>query len=209
MRLVVVFFLIVLALVSCQRNKIKKPTIVKKTGKVEQGIGQKLNSYCFFELDDKYSIETDSLIINRWLKEKSTLLLKSDSVKNIFNQDGGGPNGSQWNPSTNLYLAILTTSNRYTEDPKLYINGKLYKRKIYEFNPYLSWYLIRQDFWEKEVKEIDSIDIKKMYLPEFLNGIKNGEFNPSEDLDYGKILRFEIFYKEEKLTKFFHATYGE
>ncbi|GGX34091.1 hypothetical protein GCM10007384_38430 [Aquimarina muelleri] len=194
---------------SCQRNKKENPTIIKRIENVEKNVEQKLASYCFFKLDDKYSIEEDNLIINTWLKEKSQVLLKNDSIPNIFSQNGGGPNGAQWNPSTDLYIAILTHYKESTEIPKLYINEKLYKKQVYPFSSHLIWYEVKQSFWEQEVKEIDSSDIQKMYPSEFLNGISAGEFNPVADLKYGKILKFEISYKKEKLTKFFHATYGE
>lgn len=209
MRVVIVHFLIVLVFISCQRNKKENPAIIKEIENVEKNVEQKLAAYCFFKLDDKYSIEKDSLIINNWLKEKSQVLLKEDSIPNIFSQNGGGPNGAQWNPSTDLYIAILTHSKESTETPKLYINEKSYKKQVYSFSPRLIWYAVKQSFWKQEVKEIDSLDIQKMYPPEFLNGITNEEFHPVADLKYGKILKFEISYKEAKLTKFFHATYGE
>ncbi|MCX2764810.1 hypothetical protein [Aquimarina muelleri] len=209
MKVIIVHFLIVLVFMSCQRNKKENPTIIKRIENVEKNVEQKLASYCFFKLDDKYSIEEDNLIINTWLKEKSQVLLKNDSIPNIFSQNGGGPNGAQWNPSTDLYIAILTHYKESTEIPKLYINEKLYKKQVYPFSSHLIWYEVKQSFWEQEVKEIDSSDIQKMYPSEFLNGISAGEFNPVADLKYGKILKFEISYKKEKLTKFFHATYGE
>lgn len=196
-------------LISCQGNKKENPPILKEIVNSEKDIEQKLNSYCFYELDYKYSTEKDSLIINTWLKEKSLAILKNDSLENIFSQNGGGPNGSQWNPFSNLYIAISIPSDELTEIPKLYVNGKLYKKQIYKYSSYLIWYVIKQDFWEREIRDIDSIDVKKMYSPEFLSGVKNGKINTLVDLNYGEILKFEISYKKEKLTNFFYATYGE
>lgn len=87
----------------------------------------------FFKLDDKYSTEKDSLVINTWLKEKSIKILRKDSAENIFTQNGGGPNGSQWNPATDLYIAVSTASNELTEVPKIYVNGKLHQKQIYNY----------------------------------------------------------------------------
>ncbi|WP_378172394.1 hypothetical protein [Aquimarina sp. SS2-1] len=209
MRLTLVTFLTIWVLISCQGNKKGNSTITKSILNSEKGIEQKLNAYCFFKLDDKYSTEKDSLVINTWLKEKSITILTNDSIDNVFSQNGGGPNGAQWNPSTDLYIAISTSSNELDEIPKLYMNGKLYQKLVYKYRPHLIWYVLKQDFWEREIRKINSSDVKKMYSLQLLNGIENGKFNKMVDLDYGEILKFEITYKEEKLTKFFHATYGE
>lgn len=195
--------------ISCKRNKKVNSTLLKEIVNSEKDIEQKLSAYCFFKLDDKYSTEKDSLVINTWLKERSITILTNDSTENIFTQNGGGPNGSQWNPATDLYIAISTSSKELTEIPKFYINGKLYQKQIYKYRPHLIWYVVKQDFWEREIREIESIDIEKMYSPQFLNGIKNGEFSPYVNLNDGEILKFEISHKEENLIKFFHATYGE
>lgn len=210
-RTTIVLFMI---LMSCKsdpktKNESKSSAAVKETITSKKPINKGLSSYCFFKLDDKYSTENDSITIKKWLEEKSQVILKSDSIENIFSQNGGGPNGAQWNPATDLYVAIATTSDELTELPKLYVNGKLYKKRSLAYTPALIWYVLSQDFWENEVRKIDSLDIKQMYTPEFLNGIEKGEFNPATDLDYGEILRIEISYGEDKLTKFFHATYGE
>lgn len=209
MRLILVTFLTIWMLISCQGNKKENSTITKKILNSEKGIEQKLDAYCFFKLNDKYSTEKDSVVINTWLKERSIAILTNDSIENVFNQNGGGPNGAQWNPATDLYIAISISSNELTEIPKLYVNGKLYQKLIYKYQPHLIWYVLKQDFWEREIRKIDAPDVKQMYSLELLNGIKNGEFNTMVDLDYGEILKFEITYKEEQLTKFFHATYGE
>lgn len=204
-----ILLLISIVFISCNRSKKESPTGTINSTNSEKNIEQKLNAYCFFELDDKYSEEKDSLVINSWLKEKSLLVLKNDSITNIFDQDGGGLNGSQKNPFTDLYVAIMTPSNESTEMPKLHLNGKLYEEQVYRHSPNLIWYAIKKEFWERELKNIDPAAIEKMYPPDYLKAIKNGEFSPNADLNEGEILEFEIIHKEEKITKFFHATYHE
>ena len=195
--------------ISCKGNKIEHHKTLEKVSNSEIAKKQEVKAYCFFELDDKYSEDKDSLVIKNWLKEESRLILKNDTIGNVFGQNGGGPNGAQWNPSTDLYVAILKPSNELHELPKLYLNGKSFTNQFYKYSPVLSWYLVKQDFWEQELREIDATDIKKMFSSEILRGIETGEYFPMTPLNYGEILKFEIRYKEEALTKFFHATYGE
>lgn len=167
----------------------------------EKSIVHKLNTFCFFKLDDKYSVEKDSLVIMNWLNEKSLAIIQNDTLVNIFNQEGGGPNGAQWNPSTDLYIGISLGSDEFTEIPKLYINGKLFEEETQQQSPNLVWYVLNQDFWNKEVIEIDS--------PEYLREIENGNFKIEDNLLSGEIFKIEITYKDESLIKYFHAAYGE
>lgn len=209
----IIFHFILVVFISCQKNEGKKSSRqeIEKTPK-EITLKEKtisLNSYCFYKLDEKHSAEKDSTLINNWLKEKSEIILANDSIESIFNQNAGGPNGAEWNPGTDLYIAILSPSKKITNKPSLRINGELYSKSVFEYNDNLIWYLVEYDYWLKEVKEIDSTDIKQMYTHEFLNGIKNKEFSPSADLLYGEILKFEISYGNKELVKFFYATYGE
>ncbi len=209
MKSTLISLLIVVVFISCQRTKKENATIIKETGNTKPNIEQKLKTYCFYKLDDKYSIEKDSSTINRWLKEKSKLILMNDSLESIFNQNGGGPIGAEWNPSTDLYIAVLTSIKESTNSPKLFINKKPYENNVYEYRPYLTWYLVKQDFWEKEIRKIESNDMEKLFPTWLLKGIKNGRYNKSVISDFGEILKFDIRYEEQKITKFFHATYGE
>jgi len=209
MKLIIVNFLIIIALISCKENEKENSTIAKEIFNSEKIVAKNLNSYFFYKLDDKYSTEKDSLIITNWLKEKSQTILKNDSIYNIFQQNGGGPNGAEWNPGTDLFIAVLTSNNVPSETPKIYLNGKLYKNQIYKYNPNLIWYKVKYDVWEQEVRGIDSDDIQKMFSAEFLNGVKKGKLDTVAPLEYGEVLRFDISYKENRITKFFHATYGE
>ncbi|MHA7059615.1 hypothetical protein ACWGOQ_0020480 [Aquimarina sp. M1] len=209
MKLIIVKFLIIILLVSCKKKEKENSTIVKEIVNSERIIAENLNSYCFYKLDDKYSTEKDSLIISNWLKEKSQIILKNDSIHNIFQRNGGGPNGAEWNPATDLFIAVLTSTNVPTKAPKIYLNGKLHKNQVYKYSPNLIWYKVKYNVWKQKVKDIEPEDIQKMFSAEFLNGVKNGEFKPIVALDYGEVLRFDISYKKNRITKHFHATYGE
>lgn len=208
----IIFYFTLIVFISCQKNEEKKSSCqeIENTQKetVLKNESLPLNSYCFFKLDEKYSVEKDSILIHNWLKEKSEIILANNSVENIFSHNSGGPNGAEWNPSTDLYIAVLSSS-KTANKPSLQINGKLYSNTVFNYNENLTWYIVEYDYWKNEALEIDSTSIKQMYAPEFLNGIKNKEFDLVADLNYGEILKFEISYENKILTKFFHATYGE
>ena len=207
MRLIIVSFIFMF--ISCQGKKQENFTNSKEFVNSKNNIEQKLKAYCFYKLDDKYSIEKDSLAINSWLKEKSKLILKNDSIESIFNQNGGGPIGAEWNPGTDLYIAIFTSINKSSNVPKLSINGKSYRNIIYEQSPYLTWHQVKRDFWEKEIREIEFNDIENLFPVELSDRIGNGEIDESWVSEYGEILKFEFTYEEQKIIGFFHATFGE
>ncbi len=208
MKLVILIFLTFIVLISCKETRKESFTIEKEIVDSENNV-EKINSYCFYKLDDKYSTEKDSLIIVNWLKKKSHIILKKDSIQNIFYRNGGGPNGAEWNPATDLFIAVLTTQNVPANTPEIYLNGKLHKNKFYTHSPNLSWYKVKYNVWKRQAKDIDSIDMQKMFSTNFLNSIKNGEFEPMAPLENGEILRFDISYEKSRITKFFHAAYGE
>lgn len=210
MRIALLITIILPLLISCQGKDEDKTNPIENTDS-RQDENALLTSYCFYTLDDKYSTENDSLIINKWLKEKSDFILKNKSIDNIFTHNSGGPNGAEWNPSTDLYLAIVSQSNAKNsgEIHQLFINTKEYKQKILEYSPNLTWYKVERDFWENEVRAIDSLDIREMYSSDFLEDIKNGDFEPITDLNYGEILKFESVFNGDTLARFFHVTFGE
>lgn len=209
MKLIIVKLSIIILLGSCIENIKENPTIKNEIINSERSIAVNLSSYCFYKLDDKNSTEKDSLVINNWLKEKSQIILKNDSVQNLFQRNGGGPNGAEWNPATDLFIAILTTDSAPTEAPKIYLNGTLHKNQVYSYSPNLIWHRVNYDVWEQKLKHIEPNDIQSMFSAEFLNGIKNGEFQPNVPLEYGEVLRFDISFNEKRISKIFHSTYGE
>ena len=210
MRISLVVGILLSLVISCQRIDGSKPNITGNT-ELKQVENASPIAYCFFKLDDKYSTENDPLIINKWLKRKSDLILKNKSIDNIFNHNGGGPNGAEWNPSTDLYIAILSPSiaKGSAENHQLFMNTKVYEQKILAYSPDLIWYNVKQDFWEDQLRTIDPSDIAEMYSNEFLEDIKTGSFEPVTELNYGEIIKFEVLLKSDTVSYFFHAAYGE
>ena len=170
-----------------------------------------LTSYCFYQLDDKYSTENDGQIIDNWLNQKSIDIINHTEIESIFSHNAGGPNGAEWNPSTNLYIAILfpATPQNSTDPVELLINGKVYEDVYLKYNANLIWYKVKREFWENEVRTINTSDIEDMYPHDFLENIRAGNVQPITDLNYGDIIKFETIHKGDTLSSFFHTTYGE
>lgn len=212
MRVIKLHILILLVLFSCQENK-KEETVTEKeidTEITDEIIEPDFNAYCFYNLDNKHSTEKDISKIKNWLDEKSEAILNDDSIHNIFNQNGGGINGAQKNPNSDLYIAITTPNRDSTEVPKLYLNGDLYENQVYAYNPNLTWCKVDMDLWDESLKEIESNDIEIMFSEEFSNQSDyNNQSTANEDLFIGQIIKFDITFKDKKLTKYFHAAFYE
>ena len=210
MKVILVRLLTVLLFISCQGTKREHATTVTKITSAKKNVEeQQLNAYALYKLDDKYSVEQDSLVIYDWLKEKSLTVLKNDTIGNIFRQNGGGPLGAQWNPYTDLYIAISAPVDEFNETPELYVNGSLFEKQVFLSSPGLTWYNLSLEFWEKETKEISTIAIEKLYYSEFSNELQPEVFERMAASNYAKVITFDIAYKEEKITKYFLASYGE
>ena len=164
------------------------------------------NAFCFYKMDEKYSTEKDSLKIQQWMKDRSELLLTNDSFKNIFSSSGGGPNFAEWNPSTDLYIAVRHPK---TQPIHLTLNQKLPASDSFEFNEQLMWYKVQRSFWEKEARSIDSTDIPLLYVDTFLKEVELGIAHPLVGLDYGEVIRFDIWSGDKHIIEYFHAAYGE
>lgn len=214
MKLYIVPITLLLSLVSCQGGRkeqvvteIKTPNLETNT---EQHSGeQKLRAYCFYKLDDKYSVENDSGLIADWLKKKSLEIEKDTIVENILGQNGGGMHGAQKNPYTDLYLAVVTNSNDSNEVPEIRINGQLYTNNGHNFSTAINWYPIKLRYWEDELRAIKADDLKQQFSEDVLLDIKERNLDAFEILGEGEVLKFEIKFKEQKITKYFHAIYYE
>lgn len=77
----------------------------------------------FYKMDDKSSLEQDTAIINNWWKQKLVQVDLYGRPANIFQQHGGGPNGAEWNPLTDLFLVVTSRQVWNKETVTLYLNG--------------------------------------------------------------------------------------
>ncbi len=179
-----------------------------KEEKVTKENSKEFEAFCFYQLDDKYSNENDSPKIKEWIKKESeSIKTGKHNSNNLFDHDAGGPNGTEWNAGAHIYLVIQQSSVAVTENPKIWINEKpFYDKSIYQSED-LKWFLIRKEYWYNELRDVNSADIKDLYLdPEIRHAIKNEEYQPY----VGQVLRFDISYKNlPRITKYFHVAYGE
>lgn len=58
---------------------------------------------CYYQLDDNWSVSTNNTELAAWEKEKLAVIFEKGLANGILNSPGGGPNGAQWNPETNLF----------------------------------------------------------------------------------------------------------
>ena len=180
-------FIIVIALsfFSCKKSTVTRlSTRILKKGinqNAKQINSDSLNAYCFYMLDDKYASSTQSQEIDDWLKEKQKAIENKTLDYNLFDKNGGGPNGAEWNPSTNLYLAIVCPVNELNNNIELSINGTSYSNQMFLKDKNVSWYIIKQDFWEENLKEVNE----------------------------EKVLEFKIEFNNLTTKKYFYAAYGE
>jgi hypothetical protein len=121
----------------------------------------------FFELDDKYSDSEDKEEIDRWWNQrKNDLLLKNlaQNTYDIFNHNGGGPNGAEWNSYADIYcVAVIDGDSALLRDLKedasdmsvtIYLNDKPLRYRSPQFHiKSLSGkdHLVLDFFVEKEV----------------------------------------------------------
>lgn len=171
----------------------------------------KMAAYCFYELDDK-NARADSAEVMKWLRQKSNDIEANKDLDNLFGHHGGGPNGAEWNPATNLYIAVFTPGvqgSAGSHFPALYINGSAYKTVFYNINNHLYWYKISLHFLEQHTQAITRADIRNMHSDAYLKAVSTGKIIPVTDLNYGEILRFKIVCGADTLSQFFHCAYGE
>lgn len=156
--------------------------------------------HCFYGLDDKYAETTDAAKVADWIKEKSQTIRTQNISGDIFSNNGGGPNGAEWNASTALYLAIVTSAK-----PVVTINDQPYHNIIATDNG-ITWLEIPHDYWENALKDIEQADIEKMFSKEL---IAERENNKNMPLNVGQIMEFNIQANGNEATKYFHVAFGE
>ncbi len=184
--------IVIAAIVSITYNS-KKPTAIQNT--VIERPQSTLNAYCFYKFDNKYGVSHDSLDINKWKKIK-TKQIQNDTIEgDIFMHRGGGPFGAEWNPSADLYIAILPAADM-TGRLVVNINDKPFTTINITGNE-LKWIVIKQDVWEKKLRKVKKRDSD----PD-----KMSEYAPSDMV--GQIIRIEFVLGKNKLVKYFYAAFS-
>jgi hypothetical protein len=79
---------------------------------------------CYYKLDDKYSTVTDQEAIDTWWKRTLVSIEQDGMRSSLFGNNGGGPNGAEWNPSTDLYIVACLGDSLSMPSLEFEINGK-------------------------------------------------------------------------------------
>lgn len=194
---------ILFLIVSCQ-GQIDQPTENLEETKEIIPPAQ-LEAYCFYKLDDKYCEVTDPAVIQNWKEDKSAALTHHDIRGNLFEHNGGGPNGAEWNPSTDLFIAV----NQYMANFVLLQNQLEYKYMSELIGGY-TWISLSQNEWEARLVDVSDKHWKDM----FPNGPKNesddfGLGNAIQPPKTGQVLPLTFVMNEDSATYYFYSAFGE
>ena len=194
---------ILFLIVSCQ-GQVDQPS-ENLEGRKEIIPPAQLEAYCFYKLDDKYCEVTDQAVIQNWKKDKSAALSHHDIRGNLFEHKGGGPNGAEWNPSTDLFIVV----NQYTVNFLLLQNQLEYKYMSELIDGY-TWISLSQNEWEERFVDVTGEHWKEMF--------PNGPTNESDDFGLGnaiqppktgQVLPLTFLINEDSTTYYFYAAFSE
>lgn len=190
-------------IVSCQ-GQIDKP--LEGTEDTKEIISQaQLEAYCFYKLDDKYCEVTDPTVLLNWQEDKTAALSHHDIRGNLFEHKGGGPNGAEWNPSTDLFIVV----NQYTANFVLLQNQLEYECMSELIGGY-TWISLSQNEWVERLVDVTDEHWKDMF--------PNGPTSESDDFGLenaiqppktGQVLPLTFVMNEDSTTYYFYAAFGE
>ncbi|MEZ4805214.1 MAG: hypothetical protein R2852_06960 [Bacteroidia bacterium] len=176
-----------------------------------------LNLGCYYKLDDKYSESEDSSEIGIWWRNKLIQFEQHGFQNNLFDNRGGGPNGAEWNSSTDLYIAasidkIIEDETIELELNKKKITGVIFKTYIPKNKiGSIVHFKLPKDLWETHLRKINANDLKGIYGNVNLDSLRKSSSAP---LEIGWIVEVTLTIHSSKnssitLTDFFHLAYGE
>lgn len=163
-----------------------------------------LMAYCFYKLDDKYSETNQATEIEAWLTTKTDNLLLADFRGNLFDRNGAGPNGAEWNPSTDLYVALVNASH----EAEVKVNDAVYKADFTTIRG-VYWFAIPLDDWQGRLKPISDEDVAVMFDKDNQTELATDEVELLQPTGIGEILKFEIKLDNQTAENYFHAAFGE
>lgn len=165
------------------------------------------NVYAFYSLDDKATMAADSLEVLNWLQKKSEALKNGNVQGNLFdaNRRGGGPNGGEWNPAADIYLAI----NGARAPVELRIKETHFNQVIYRANGF-QWLKLSRNDWIHAFDEIQPEDLEKIYSKSYIEKKNSGELSTPAALTVGEFFEIVIYIGgKEWRREAFHAVHAE
>jgi hypothetical protein len=172
---------------------------------------------CYYKLDDKYAETEDTAQVNSWLRKKLAKVEFFGAWSNLFSNAGGGPNGAEWNSSTDLFC--IATINKVLTNEQITI--KLNKSEIRGISVFkyipdgrtgtIIYFKLPKILWEKRLRNITAADYAGLYKDENIDTLKKYSSAP---LNAGKIFEITLSVQMGKsnsivLDDFFHIAYGE
>ncbi len=124
---------------------------------------------CYYKLDDKYSQSEDTTVINTWWQKKLREFEFKGIANNIFTNQGGGPNGAEWNSSADIFVVATINASLKNDRIELELNKKRMSGiKFLKYTPQgktgtIVYFTLPKAVWEKHLRKINSRDFKGIY----------------------------------------------
>ncbi|NOQ72557.1 MAG: hypothetical protein GQ574_11175 [Crocinitomix sp.] len=164
-----------------------------------------LEVYAFYPLGDKYYVESDSLEIENWLKAKTENLQSQVNGRNVFEHEGGGPNGVEWNAEVDLYLAV----NHYgLESYQVFLNDSLCTFEVIK-KPNIDWIRIPKEFWIPRLKPMRNSDLHHLFSNQEMKDERMRMSSSAASLFTGEVIQFVVKTDSIERINYFHVAYGE
>jgi hypothetical protein len=135
-----------------------------------------------YALDDKYAdVESDSL--DRWIL--TSLQTPGDEIFNLLQAHGGGPQGAEWNPSTDLIYFVYGIDDHTL--PNCLLNGTPVQLSILKTADACAM-VLPFEVWIDALQPLNESNAESVI---------GGEFD------------FEIHFANAQFKSSFHAAFGE
>lgn len=167
---------------------------------------------CYFYMFDKYEHDYDMDMVEHW-KDSLVGLFKENKIPeeySIFNKNGGGPLGAQWNSNASIFCIMEIIAEN---DLGVYLNNNLVKTlKSSDRIPdeeIIFHFSLTSTQWTKALESILEADFQRIYSSEELENLSSVENSP---LGVGKIVEIRIMNIEEEqvlCNRILHVVYGE
>jgi len=178
----------------------------------------KRNFACYYLIGDKYSEETDSMTIHTWWTTQLKQFEQNGFTRNLFDRQGPGANGSEWNSSTDLFLAAYFEQDLSTQSLRLLFNEQPVPNiqfKKYQLNSdkgCLVYAQVPKKTWISRLKNINESVFREMFGQEHADSlIKLGH---SEYLKLGQAVKIKLVLDDNgqesiSYTDFLYVMFGE
>lgn len=180
----------------------------------------------YYLMDDNWSDETDTSLINAWKQEKILHNLQHGPTRSIFEHKGAGMNGTQWNPETSIFcigrirneeklpfysVSVQFFDEKYGTVPTTHLTK--------DGEAYFQITIPRED-WQKYLRPVTTENMNSVYRDQPLLTAQwksaqkgEGEYH-GFDLILGQYVEINFNLRSEnsqefRISKVLHALFGE